>query len=62
MRFLTVVTTGLALIAPAAHLFVLRNKIGLPKADDFVAQQIYRDWWIVGPFLPLAWLAISGTP
>jgi hypothetical protein len=54
MRFLTVLITGLALIAPAAHAFELLNKIGLPKAEYFIVQQIYAGWWIVGLFLPLA--------
>ena len=57
MTFLAVVITGLALIAPAAHALVLPNKIGLPKADYFVVQQIYRGWWMVGLLLPLAFLA-----
>lgn len=57
MRFLAVVMTGLALIAPAAHAFELLNKIGLPKEDYFVVQQIYNGWWMIGLLLPLAFLA-----
>ena len=56
MRFLTVLITGLALIAPAAHAFELLNKIGLPKEEYFIVQQIYNGWWIVGLLLPLALL------
>jgi hypothetical protein len=41
MRFLAVTITGLSLIAPAAHAFELLNKIGLPKAEYFIVQQIY---------------------
>jgi hypothetical protein len=57
VRFFAVLFTGLALIAPAAHLFELPNKIGLPKAEYFVVQSIYNGWWMVGIFLPLALLA-----
>lgn len=61
MRFLAVIITGLSLIAPAAHAFELPNKIGLPKAEYFVVQQIYNGWWIVGLLLPLAFLANVGN-
>jgi hypothetical protein len=61
MKFLTVIVTGLSLIAPAAHLFELPNKIGLPQAEYFVVQQIYSGWWIVGLLLPLAFLANAGN-
>jgi hypothetical protein len=61
MRFLAVIITGLSLIAPAAHLFELPNKIGLPKAEYFVVQQIYSGWWMVGLLLPLAFLANVGN-
>jgi hypothetical protein len=57
LRFLAVVITGLSLIAPAAHAFELLNKIGLPKTEYFIVQQIYSGWWIVGLLLPLAFLA-----
>jgi hypothetical protein len=56
MRFLAVVITGLALIAPAAHAFEFLNKIGLPKAEYFIVQQIYSGWWMAGLLLPLAFL------
>jgi hypothetical protein len=61
MRFLAIIITGLSLIAPAAHAFELLNKIGLPKADYFVVQQIYSGWWIAGLLLPLAFLANLGN-
>jgi hypothetical protein len=32
VRFLAVIVTGLALVAPAAHLFVLPDRIGMPAA------------------------------
>ena len=57
VRFLAVILTGLALIAPGAHLFELSNKIGLPKEQYFVVQGIYNGWWMVGLLLPIAWLA-----
>ena len=40
-RFLAVVVTGLALIAPGAHLCELSNKLALFKSDYFVVQGIY---------------------
>jgi len=61
MRFLAIVITGLSLIAPAAHAFELLNKIGLPKTDYFIVQQIYNGWWIAGLLLPLAFLANLGN-
>src|SRR4051812_34703201 len=61
MRFLAIIITGLALVAPAAHAFALLNKIGMAKADYFIAQQAYAGWWIVGLLLPLALLANIGN-
>jgi hypothetical protein len=61
MRFLAVVITGLALIAPAAHAYELLNKIGLPKAEYFIVQQTYAGWWMAGILLPLAILANAGN-
>jgi hypothetical protein len=46
--------TGLALIAPGAHLYEIANKMALPKAEYFVVQQIYIGWWLAGLLLPLA--------
>lgn len=57
VRFLAVILTGLALIAPGAHLFELSNKIALPKEQYFVVQGIYNGWWVVGLLLPIACLA-----
>ena len=57
IRFLAVIMTGLALVAPASHLFVLPNKIGMPVDQYFVAQSIYQGWWMVGLLLPAAALA-----
>jgi predicted membrane-bound mannosyltransferase len=37
------------------------NKIGLPKEEYFIVQQIYSGWWIVGLLLPLAFLANVGN-
>jgi amino acid permease len=61
MKFLAVILTGLALVAPAAHAFELLNKIGLPKDEYFVVQQIYSGWWMVGLLLPLAFIANIGN-
>lgn len=54
IRFLAVIVTGLAVIAPAAHLFELPGKIQMPAQDYFVVQRIYLGWWMVGLFLPAA--------
>src|SRR5262245_46638343 len=57
LRFLAILMTGLALIAPAAHLFEYRRKIVMPADEYFVVQKIYVGWWLVGLFLPAAFLA-----
>jgi hypothetical protein len=56
-RFLAVVVTGLALIAPGAHLYELPNKLALSRSDYFIVQGIYNGWWLFGLLLPLAFLA-----
>jgi hypothetical protein len=55
--FAAVIVTGLAMTGPAAHLFALPNKIGMSRADYFVAQSIYMGWWRVGLLLPSAIVA-----
>lgn len=57
VRFLAIILTGLAVIAPAAHLFVLPGKIHMSADDYFTVQRIYLGWWVVGLFLPAAFLA-----
>jgi len=54
LRFLAVLLTGLALIAPGAHLYELANKMLLAKSEYLVVQKIYIGWWIAGLLLPLA--------
>ena len=54
LRFLAVTVTGLALVAPGAHLFALANKIGMTAEDYFIVQRIYLGWWLVGLALPTA--------
>lgn len=56
-RFLAVLITGLALIAPGAHLYEMANKLHLARNEYFVVQSIYNGWWMAGLFLPLAFLA-----
>ena len=60
VRLLAIVFSALALIAPAAHLFELANKIAMTKADYFVVQGIYRGWWLAGGFLLAAFVANVG--
>jgi len=62
VRFLAVIVTWLALVAPASHLFVLPNKIGIPADQYFVVQGIYRGWWMVGLLLPAAVLTNAAAP
>src|SRR5262249_40127174 len=57
VRFLAVLLTALAMIAPGAHLFELLHKMPLPEDQYYVVQQIYRGWWIVGLLLPAALIA-----
>jgi hypothetical protein len=57
IRFLAVVVTGLALVAPAAHLFELPRKIRMPENRYYIVQRIYIGWWVVGLFLPAAFVA-----
>lgn len=54
IRFLTIIVTGLAVIAPAAHLFELPGKIHMSEGDYYVVQRIYLGWWMVGLLLPAA--------
>ena len=54
VRFLAIIVTGLAVIAPAAHLFELPGKIHMSAEDYFVVQRIYLGWWVAGLLLPAA--------
>ena len=47
-RFLSLLFAGLALGPALAHLLELPNKIGLPRDEYFVVQQIYRGWALLG--------------
>jgi hypothetical protein len=57
IQALATVLTGLAVIAPGAHLFELPRKIGMTKDQYYGVQQIYLGWWIVGLLLPAALVA-----
>jgi hypothetical protein len=54
IRFLAIVLTGMALVAPAAHAYELLNKIGLTQEQYFIVQRIYDGWWMAGCLLPAA--------
>jgi ABC-type nickel/cobalt efflux system permease component RcnA len=56
IRFLAIIVTGLAVIAPAAHLFELPGKMHMSADDYFIVQRIYLGWWMVGLFLPTAFV------
>jgi len=51
---LAIIVTGLALVAPGAHLFELIGKMRMDEAQYFIVQGIYRGWWIAGLLLPAA--------
>lgn len=57
IRFSAVLLTGLALIAPAAHLFEMANKMSLSRDEYLVAQKLYMGWWMAGLLLPASLLA-----
>ena len=61
MRLLTactlaIITTGLALAAPLAHVYELAQKIRMGAEQYFVVQGIYRGWWMAGLLLPLSFV------
>ena len=56
IRFLAIVVTGLAVIAPGAHLFELPAKIAMSEEHYFIVQPIYRGWWMIGLLLPAAFV------
>jgi hypothetical protein len=49
--FFALVFTALALVPGGAHLFSLLNKIDMPQEHYFVAQSIYRGWWLMALIL-----------
>lgn len=62
IQFAALVISALALVPSAAHLAALPNKIGLPQAEYFTVQGIYRGWAVLGVLWPTAmilnaWLA-----
>ncbi|KAB0268258.1 DUF1772 domain-containing protein [Microvirga brassicacearum] len=42
--FIALLATALALGAALAHVLELPNKIGLPRDEYFIVQQVYRGW------------------
>jgi len=53
--------TAVALGPALAHLFELPNKVGLPKADYFVVQQIYAGWSLLAVLLVVQFVAITSV-
>jgi hypothetical protein len=49
--------SGVAMIAPMAHLYELPHKIGFSADQYLIVQRIYQGWWIAGLALPIALLA-----
>jgi GNAT superfamily N-acetyltransferase len=56
LRCAAVVVTGVAMIAPGAHLYEFAHEIAMNAPDYFVVQRIYQGWWIAGLALPAALL------
>ncbi len=46
--FIALLSTALALGGALAHALELPNKIGLPEAQYFIAQGVYRGWALLG--------------
>jgi len=57
IAFTAIILTGMALIAPGAHLLELPNKMGMGANDYFVVQRVYNGWWLAGLLLPAAFVA-----
>lgn len=57
--FLSLVFAGLAMAPAFAHLLELPNKIGLPREEYFIVQQIYRGWALLGIVVLLSTLALT---
>lgn len=57
IRFLAVIFTGCALIAPGAHLFELPRKLRMSEDHYYIVQNIYLGWWVAGLLLPAAFVA-----
>jgi hypothetical protein len=55
--FLALILTAIALAPAGAHLFELRNKIGLVQDQYFIVQNIYRGWAWLGAVIVAALLA-----
>jgi hypothetical protein len=55
--FVAIVLTGLALIAPGAHVYELAHKINVTADEYFIVQRIYLGWWLAGLLLSAALLA-----
>jgi hypothetical protein len=51
--FLASVFSALAMVPYGAHLFALRNKIAMSRADYLVAQSVYSGWaWLSAELIP----------
>jgi hypothetical protein len=48
IHFASLLFTALAMVPSLAHLIALPNKIGLPRDQYFVVQQIYSGWALAG--------------
>lgn len=58
LLFVALLASALALGAAMAHLLELPNKIGLPRDQYFIVQQVYRGWAQLAYLLALQFLAM----
>ncbi|MGH6734584.1 MAG: hypothetical protein ACRECX_00680 [Methyloceanibacter sp.] len=58
LYFLALMLTAIAMGAALAHLFELPNKIGIGPDDYLTVQRNYDNWWMVGLFVPAAFIAV----
>jgi Ni/Fe-hydrogenase subunit HybB-like protein len=57
MRFISLLSSALALSVGLAHLLELPNKMRLSREDYLTVQQIYRGWALTGIFVVVALLS-----
>jgi hypothetical protein len=48
LRFTSIMATAVVMAAGFAHLLELPNKIGLPRDEYLIVQQLYRGWALLG--------------
>jgi hypothetical protein len=57
LRSAAIILTAIALVPSAAHIFEMAGKLGLPRDQYLVVQQIYRGWAWFGTVIIAAFMA-----